>query len=166
MIFNVFCIGIGTKGPDDFLFWHNQQHASPHHLHMTNRRFFIGPIPDGWLQHHRKSWYKTGIKFKNYSSKTVSFSADPVVVHYEDDTPETDNDPSSSGPEQEDNQNGDWEDEETQDEQDNEPNGEGPSQRSEDVDTTSRRTGKSMATPTTETGAPPPKENGSQEQTN
>ena len=122
---------------------------------MTNRRFFIGPIPEGWLQHHRKSWYKSGIKFKNYSSKTVSFSADPVVVHYEDDTPETDNDPSSSGPEQEDTRNGVWEDEETpedQNDQDNEPSGQEPSRRSEGVDTTSRRTGKSMATPTTETG--------------
>lgn len=118
---------------------------------MTNRRFFIGPIPEGWLSHHRKSWYKTGIRFKNYSSKTVSFSADPVVVRYEDDTP--DHDPSSSGPEQEDAQYNTTEGEERQGEEDDEPNGQGQSRRSEEVDTTSRRIGKSMATPTTETGA-------------
>lgn len=63
---------------------------------MTTRRYFIGPIPEGWLKHHRKSWYKAGLRFKNYSSKTVSFSADPVVVRYADNSAE---DP--SGPEQE-----------------------------------------------------------------
>lgn len=63
---------------------------------MTTRRYFIGPIPEGWLQHHRKSWYKAGLRFKNYSSKTVSFSADPVVVRYADNSAGE-----PSGPEQE-----------------------------------------------------------------
>ncbi|XHG05529.1 hypothetical protein AWENTII_008749 [Aspergillus wentii] len=63
------------------------RHASGHHLHMTSRRFFIGPIPKGWLQNHRKSWFKTRLRFKNYSSKTVSFSLDPVVVPPDSDQP-------------------------------------------------------------------------------
>ncbi|KAJ5161277.1 hypothetical protein N7492_006669 [Penicillium capsulatum] len=58
------------------------RHASAHHLHMTSRRFFIGPIPEGWLQGHRKSWYRSRLRFKNYTSKTLSFSADPVASHY------------------------------------------------------------------------------------
>ncbi|KAJ5884818.1 hypothetical protein N7495_009328 [Penicillium taxi] len=58
------------------------RHASAHHLHMTNRRFFIGPIPEGWLHDHRKSWYKSRLRFKNYTSKKVSFSVDPVTRHY------------------------------------------------------------------------------------
>ncbi|CAI7625015.1 unnamed protein product [Penicillium glandicola] len=58
------------------------RHASANHLHMTNRRFFVGPIPEGWLQGHRKSWYKSRLSLKNYTSQTVSFSADPVATHY------------------------------------------------------------------------------------
>ncbi|KAI2818890.1 hypothetical protein CBS133816_10233 [Aspergillus niger] len=69
-------------------------HASPHHIHMTNRRFFIGPIPQGWLQNHRKSWWRTRMKFSKYSSKTVSFSADPVIAHYSEE-PETDSEDST-----------------------------------------------------------------------
>jgi len=49
---------------------------------MTSRRFFIGPIPEGWLHGHRKSWYKSRLRFKNYTSQTLSFSADPVASHY------------------------------------------------------------------------------------
>ncbi|PWY92113.1 hypothetical protein BO70DRAFT_357252 [Aspergillus heteromorphus CBS 117.55] len=74
-------------------------YASPHHMHMTSRRFFIGPIPQGWLQNHRKSWWKTRIKFGKYSSKTVTFSADPIVAQYSDDS-EADQDPSTSEQEQ------------------------------------------------------------------
>lgn len=49
---------------------------------MTSRRFFIGPIPEGWLQGHRKSWYRSRLRFKNYTSQTLSFSVDPVASHY------------------------------------------------------------------------------------
>ena len=49
---------------------------------MTSRRFFIGPIPDGWIHGHRKSWYKSRLQFKNYTSKTLSFSVDPIASHY------------------------------------------------------------------------------------
>ena len=66
---------------------------------MTNRRFFIGPIPEGWLQNHRKSWFKKRLSFKNYSSRTISFAADPVIEHYRDNPPE-ETDPLSPGPEQ------------------------------------------------------------------
>lgn len=49
---------------------------------MTSRRFFIGPIPEGWIHGHRKSWYKSRLRFKNYTSQTLSFSADPIASHY------------------------------------------------------------------------------------
>ncbi|KAE8389778.1 Pleckstrin homology domain-containing protein [Aspergillus alliaceus] len=56
------------------------RYASANHVHVTSRRFFIGPIPKGWLQNHRKSWYKSRLKFKNYSSKTVTFSAESGIA--------------------------------------------------------------------------------------
>ncbi|KAJ5106026.1 hypothetical protein NUU61_003373 [Penicillium alfredii] len=49
---------------------------------MTSRRYFIGPIPEGWLQGHRKSWYRSRLRFRNYTSQTISFSVDPVASHY------------------------------------------------------------------------------------
>ncbi|CEJ57412.1 hypothetical protein PMG11_06106 [Penicillium brasilianum] len=58
------------------------RHASAHHLYMTSRRFFIGPIPEGWINGHRKSWYRSRLRFKNYTSQTLSFSVDPVASHY------------------------------------------------------------------------------------
>jgi len=48
---------------------------------MTSRRFFIGPIPEGWLNSYRKSWYRTRLSFENYTSRTVAFSADPSAPH-------------------------------------------------------------------------------------
>ena len=123
---------------------------------MTNRRFFIGPIPEGWLFHHRKSWYKAGLRLKNYSSKTVSFSADPVVFRYEDET--TENEPSSSGPNTT-VPNGTGEEDETQEEENNEPNEEGLTWLPEERDATpSREISKSQnTTPTTDTGTSHPK---------
>ncbi|KAJ5668560.1 uncharacterized protein N7477_007130 [Penicillium maclennaniae] len=59
-----------------------QRHASAHHLHLTSRRFFIGPIPEGWIHGHRKSWYKSRLRYKNYTSHTLSFNANPVSTHY------------------------------------------------------------------------------------
>ncbi|KAL8915683.1 MAG: hypothetical protein Q9172_006764 [Xanthocarpia lactea] len=53
------------------------QHASPEHIHLTSRRCFIGPIPEGWLKSHRKSWYQDYINLSNYSSKAATFSASP-----------------------------------------------------------------------------------------
>ncbi|KAL8931927.1 MAG: hypothetical protein Q9216_007022, partial [Gyalolechia sp. 2 TL-2023] len=55
------------------------QHATPEHIHLTTRRCFIGPIPEGWLQSHRKSWYGEYINLSNYSSRAATFSASPGV---------------------------------------------------------------------------------------
>ncbi|KAL8996210.1 MAG: hypothetical protein Q9169_004232 [Polycauliona sp. 2 TL-2023] len=61
---------------------HRLQHATPEHLHLTTRRCFIGPIPEGWLRSHRKSWYRDYINLSNYSSKAADFSAGPGVSQH------------------------------------------------------------------------------------
>ncbi|KAI4252658.1 MAG: hypothetical protein LQ352_004160 [Teloschistes flavicans] len=58
---------------------HRLQHATPDHIHLTTRRCFIGPIPEGWLKSHRKSWYGEYINLSNYSSRAATFSASPGV---------------------------------------------------------------------------------------
>ncbi|KAL9128921.1 MAG: hypothetical protein Q9217_002511 [Psora testacea] len=57
-----------------------QQHASPKHIHLTTRRCFIGPIPEGWLKSHRKSWYRYYIA-RNYSSKAATFTTSSGISH-------------------------------------------------------------------------------------
>ncbi|KAI9371038.1 Pleckstrin homology domain-containing protein [Aspergillus egyptiacus] len=52
------------------------RHASANHVHVTNKRFFIGPIPKNWLQSHRKSWYRKRLELRNYKSRAATFSAD------------------------------------------------------------------------------------------
>ncbi|KAL4921986.1 Pleckstrin homology domain-containing protein [Aspergillus aurantiobrunneus] len=52
------------------------RHASANHVHITNKRFFIGPIPKNWLQSHCKSWYRSRLNFKNYESRAITFSAE------------------------------------------------------------------------------------------
>ena len=47
---------------------------------MTTRRCFIGPIPEGWLKSHRKSWYSRYL-LSDYSSRAVTFSAKPGTSH-------------------------------------------------------------------------------------
>ena len=64
-----------------FLTTYLQQHATPQHLHLTTRRCFIGPIPEGWLKSHRKSWYKEYLSLSNYSSRAATFSASSEVAH-------------------------------------------------------------------------------------
>ncbi|KAA6414101.1 MAG: hypothetical protein FRX48_02463 [Lasallia pustulata] len=61
---------------------HRLQHATPHHLYLTTRRCFIGPIPEGWLKSHRKSWYKKSLHLSNYSSRAATFSASSNVSHH------------------------------------------------------------------------------------
>lgn len=56
---------------------HRLKHAAPEHLRQTTRRFFIGPIPKGWLNSNRKSWYKRRLELNNYSSRAASFHAAP-----------------------------------------------------------------------------------------
>ncbi|KIX04164.1 uncharacterized protein Z518_07718 [Rhinocladiella mackenziei CBS 650.93] len=51
------------------------KHATPEHLHLTSRRFFIGPIPEGWLNSNRKSWYKRRVELSSYSSRRATFRA-------------------------------------------------------------------------------------------
>ncbi len=52
-----------------------QQHATPQHINLTTRRIFVGPIPEGWLKSHRKSWYKQSFNISHYSSRAATFSA-------------------------------------------------------------------------------------------
>lgn len=52
-----------------------QQHATAQHISLTSRRSFIGPVPEGWLKSHRKSWLTQSRTFSNYSSKAATFSA-------------------------------------------------------------------------------------------
>ena len=49
------------------------EHSTPEHLHLTSRRTFIGPIPEGWLKSHRKQWYKSYIT--NAKSRAPTFTA-------------------------------------------------------------------------------------------
>jgi hypothetical protein len=60
--------------------FHRLQHATPEHLYITTRRCFIGPIPEGWLKSHRKSWYQQHLHI-NYSSNAATFSAPPNISH-------------------------------------------------------------------------------------
>ncbi|KAF2730974.1 meiotically up-regulated gene 56 protein [Polyplosphaeria fusca] len=66
---------IANLSPDSYTA-QKLQHATPDHLHLTSRRFFIGPIPEGWLKSHRRDWYKHHLHI-NYHSRTASFSSDP-----------------------------------------------------------------------------------------
>ncbi|KAI9849746.1 MAG: hypothetical protein M1838_006282 [Thelocarpon superellum] len=52
---------------------HRLRHGTPKHLHLTTRRCFIGPIPEGWLKSHRKDWYRHHLHI-NYSSRASTFS--------------------------------------------------------------------------------------------
>ncbi|KAL4865067.1 hypothetical protein BDV12DRAFT_156448 [Aspergillus spectabilis] len=88
------------------------RHASANHVHMTNKRFFIGPIPKNWLQSHRKSWYRARLNLRDYRSTAITFSAesdyarDPdrsQIAHLpiapEEDEPGTEQEQDSSGQE-------------------------------------------------------------------
>ncbi|KAF2472738.1 uncharacterized protein BDR25DRAFT_283272 [Lindgomyces ingoldianus] len=66
---------IANLSPDSYTA-QRLQHATPEHLYLTSRRFFIGPIPEGWLKTHRRDWYKHHLHI-NYSSRTATFSSDP-----------------------------------------------------------------------------------------
>ncbi|KAH5998386.1 hypothetical protein HBI82_166730 [Parastagonospora nodorum] len=66
---------IANLSPDSFTA-QKLQHATPEHLYLTSRRFFIGPIPTAWLSKHRRDWYKHHLRI-NYSTRTATFSSDP-----------------------------------------------------------------------------------------
>lgn len=38
---------------------------------MTSERFFIGPVPENWLQSHRKAWYRARLSVRNHASATA-----------------------------------------------------------------------------------------------
>ena len=65
-------------GPDTYTA-HRLKHASAQHVHLTTRRFFIGPIPEGWLNSNRKSWYKRRLELSSYSSRRATFTASKAV---------------------------------------------------------------------------------------
>ncbi|KAH0559929.1 hypothetical protein GP486_003552 [Trichoglossum hirsutum] len=44
-------------------------------LTLTSTRF-VGPIPAGWLNSSRQSWYKRQLRLDNYSSRAATFRAD------------------------------------------------------------------------------------------
>ncbi|KAE8351350.1 Pleckstrin homology domain-containing protein [Aspergillus coremiiformis] len=96
------------------------RYASTNHVHITSRRFFIGPIPKGWLQNHRKSWYKSRLTFKNYSSKIVTFSAETDVARYtqEPERHESSSPEQTSNDETVDTTEGEQEDEDSSEEED------------------------------------------------
>ncbi|KAL3438286.1 Pleckstrin homology domain-containing protein [Aspergillus tetrazonus] len=73
------------------------RHASATHVHITSRRFFIGPIPKNWLQSHRKSWYRKRLSFRDYRSRAVTFSAES---DYAQETGQSAPDPPSIAPEE------------------------------------------------------------------
>ncbi|KAH9871062.1 hypothetical protein J1614_006636 [Plenodomus biglobosus] len=66
---------VANLPPDSFTA-HKLQHATPEHLYLTSRRFFIGPIPTAWLSKHRRDWYKHHLRM-NYSTRAATFSSDP-----------------------------------------------------------------------------------------
>ncbi|KAK4999729.1 hypothetical protein LTR66_001273 [Elasticomyces elasticus] len=68
---------IDALGPDSYT-THLLEHATPEHLHITTRRLFIGPIPEGWLKSHRKQWYTQYLHI-NHSSKAPTFSTNSNV---------------------------------------------------------------------------------------
>ena len=61
---------------------HRLKHATPEHLNRTTSRFFIGPIPEGWLSSNRKSWYKRRFELSTYSSRKGSFTAADNKLHH------------------------------------------------------------------------------------
>ena len=64
---------VNALGPDAYTSL-RLQHATAEHLHLTTRRCFIGPIPEGWLKAHRKEWYRHYLHI-HHSSKAPSFNA-------------------------------------------------------------------------------------------
>jgi hypothetical protein len=47
------------------------------HLHQTTARLFIGPLPEGWVKTHKRTWFGTK---KTYTGKAITFSAQPGTL--------------------------------------------------------------------------------------
>ena len=65
------------------------EHATPEHLHLTTRRTFVGPIPEGWLNSHRKHWYRYyvqqgGKRAPTFTAAHPIASGDDATQHRQD----------------------------------------------------------------------------------
>lgn len=86
-------INRGSSIPPESYTARRLEHATPEHLHQTTRRVFIGPLPEGWLKSHRKSWYRqyTGSR----GARVPSFTAAQNIAsagHDGDDAQDNDED--------------------------------------------------------------------------
>jgi hypothetical protein len=57
------------------------EHGTAEHIHVTTRRAFVGPIPEGWLKSHRKQWYKRYVAAGG--SRVPTFTAAPPTADSE-----------------------------------------------------------------------------------
>ncbi|KAK5175599.1 uncharacterized protein LTR77_000738 [Saxophila tyrrhenica] len=73
-----------SRLPPDSYTARRLEHATPEHLHLTTRRTFIGPIPEGWLNSHRKQWYRYYVK--QGGNRAPTFTAAPTVDAGDDTT--------------------------------------------------------------------------------
>lgn len=67
-----------TTLPPDAYTSRRLEHSSAQHLHLTSRRAFIGPIPEGWLKSHRKQWYRNYIP--QSGSRAPTFTASHPIA--------------------------------------------------------------------------------------
>lgn len=64
------------------------EHATAEHLHLTTRRTFIGPVPEGWLKSHRKQWHRRYIT--NAGNRAPTFTAAHPIANDNDSPDEQD----------------------------------------------------------------------------
>nr|POE85422.1 meiotically up-regulated gene 56 protein [Quercus suber] len=64
-------------GPDSYTN-RRLEHATAEHVHLTSRRTFVGPIPEGWLNSHRKQWYRRYITTGKERAPTFT-AAHPIA---------------------------------------------------------------------------------------
>lgn len=77
-----------SRLPPDSYTARRLDHATPEHLHLTTRRTFIGPIPEGWLSSHRKQWYRYYVQQGGRRAPTFT-AAHPIAA--DDDTTRNNN---------------------------------------------------------------------------
>ncbi|KAK3056733.1 hypothetical protein LTR09_002526 [Extremus antarcticus] len=77
-----------SRLPPDSYTSRRLEHATPEHIHLTTRRAFIGPIPEGWLNSHRKQWYRYYVQ--QGGKRAPTFTAAQSVAADDDTTQEAD----------------------------------------------------------------------------
>lgn len=77
-----------SRLPSDSYTARRLDHATPEHLHLTTRRTFIGPIPEGWLNSHRKQWYRYYVQ--QGGRRAPTFTAARSAASHDDPTRNTD----------------------------------------------------------------------------